>query len=231
MIHVEQRRLFFEICRKNNLLLAETQSSLLQQYVQMLVEWNEKINLVSRTDVDNLWLNHILHSISVLFLIELDVDISLLDIGSGGGLPGIPLAIAREDIRVTLLDSIGKKTNAMKDMVSRLGLSNISVINGRAEELGDKQGYGCRFDAVIARGVAPLHELVQWSRAVLKPASKQSVGHRSCLLAFKGGDLADEIEKARVKTGMKDISVQNIQFIGIEKTHLTGKKLVIVKFS
>lgn len=227
MIHVEQRELFFEICRKNHLAVSDREENLLKMYADVLSDFNRRINLVSRNDVDNLWLNHILHSISVLFLLDLDVDIRMLDIGSGGGLPGIPLAIIRDDIRFTLIESIKKKTDALSQMISALSLPNVDVINARAEVLGCEKEYTASFDAVIARAVAPLAELVKWSRNFLRPGQAEHI--LPCLLAYKGGDLKDEIEKARIKANARDIVVKNIQFDGIERTPLTGKKLVIVK--
>ena len=242
MFHVEQSLRFRTICQTNGLTPADQQIELLRKYVTLLTDWNEKVNLVSRADVQNIWFSHILHSLTPLFYVELPVDCHLLDLGSGGGLPGIPLAILRPDMKVTLLDSIQKKTGAVSDILFKLGLPNCTVATGRAEEVIRDPAFANRFDGVIARGVAPLVDLVKWSRPFLRvgetrpdDGEESPVRHRTCripfLIALKGGDLEAEIRKAEIKQrGDRTTTVIDIRFEGSGEMGLTEKKIVLVEF-
>lgn len=221
------------ICTKNALHLSDGQLALLTGYVERLLEWNKKINLISRRDVENVWFSHILHSIALLFFVDIPQEWRILDMGSGGGLPGIPLAIVRPDLRVTLLDSIRKKTMATDEIAQFLQLKNISVRTGRAEELAGGKGFD-PFDMVVARAVASLEDLARWSRPLVRTGHRQiAAGEKSGaphLLALKGGDLAGEIERAR-KIGGIAITVIQMTFEGSLELNLEDKKLVLVHFS
>ncbi len=119
------------ICRDNGLPLSDDQVDLLRRYVELLREWNAKINLISRRDEENIWWSHILHSLSILFFVTPGEGMRLLDLGTGGGLPGIPLAILRNDLHITMLDSIRKKTVAVQDMLDKLSLPAARVEDGK----------------------------------------------------------------------------------------------------
>src|ERR1700690_4224847 len=118
---------FQTICRRNGLNLSDSQLRLLGRFVDGLLEWNSKINLISRRDQENVWFSHVLHSLTPLFFVEFSKGLRVLDLGTGGGFPGIPLAIARPDLELVLLDSIKKKTLAVQDLVDQLGLAGVSV--------------------------------------------------------------------------------------------------------
>ncbi len=231
------------LCRENGLPLDETQAHLLSGYVRLLREWNEKVNLISRRDVENVWISHLLHSLALLFFLDPPRSISVLDLGSGGGLPGIPLAIARPDLRMTLLDSIQKKTAALTAIVRALGLNNVAVSTARAEGLAAGHTPAEGFSIVVARAVAPLPDLIKWSRPLMRASgeSDRQMGLRRsragadgairlpCLLALKGGDLDKEVREARVKLRQEEIRVVDLVFAGSEELGLTDKKLVIVE--
>ena len=181
------------------------------------MDWNAKVNLISRNDVKNVWRNHILHSLSTLSALKFERGTRILDLGTGGGLPGIPISIVRNDLTITLLDSIRKKTAAVQNMVDALSLSNVDVITGRAEEVGRNK---TKWDIVISRAVAPLTQLVEWSKPLLKNSQKKTIREshdRSwqapALIALKGGTLGDEIRDAQKKWNPKDIQVFNISFV------------------
>lgn len=222
---------FRSICMANGLALSDETLGKLSEFVRLLSDWNSKINLVSRLDAQNLWLTHVLHCVSVLFFVKIPSGARMLDLGTGGGLPGVPLAIIRSDLEITLLDSIKKKTMAVEDITSRLNLENTRVITGRAEELADRKNLAGHFDIVTARAVAPLHELLKWGRPFLRRATEQGSQADDFplpyLLAMKGGDLAGEIRTATIKSKMKSHTVIDLVFKGSEELNLQDKKIII----
>jgi 16S rRNA (guanine527-N7)-methyltransferase len=221
------------ICRKNALPLNDDQLGVLARYVEGLLQWNKKINLISRRDEENVWFSHILHSIAPLFYVEIPQGWRILDLGSGGGLPGIPLAIVRPDISVTLLDSIRKKSMVTDEIVRTLQLKNVVVRTGRAEESAGKKEVGM-FDTVVARAVASLEDLARWSRPLVRqgkqPASAGGKSNAPHLLALKGGDLEREIAAACRESDIA-ITVIQMSFEGSLELGLEDKKLVLVNFS
>ncbi|MBI5471528.1 MAG: 16S rRNA (guanine(527)-N(7))-methyltransferase RsmG [Ignavibacteriae bacterium] len=228
------------IARKNHLTISEEQLSQLSKYVSLLVDWNSKINLIARSDVQNVWSNHILHSLSILFFVSFPTGARVLDLGTGGGLPGIPLAILRSDLHLTLLDSIAKKTKAVQDMVGNLGLRNAAVETGRAESFEVQSRLKLSFDVVIARAVAPLVDLIKWSKPLLRQmghlssAPESGFGGRHFptpyVLTLKGGDLSQEIDSAKLKTKPKKVEKLELVFEGSEEIGLQDKKIIIVQF-
>jgi len=163
--------------------------------------------------------------------------------GSGGGLPGIPLAILRSDLMVTLLDSAQKKTRVLTDITSQLGLSNVNVLTGRAKEVGRREGETLRFTAVLARAVAPLVKLIQWAELFLVKDSERTVvpdahekiaqGRRllaaPCLLAWKGGDLENELRVAAKRFTNADIQLLNLDIREGHNLSLDEKRIVLVR--
>jgi 16S rRNA (guanine527-N7)-methyltransferase len=235
------RKAFARACRLNGLLLSREQLALLESYVDLLVDWNSRINLISRSDIGNVWFRHILHSLSILLVVALPQNLKVLDLGSGGGLPGLPIAIVRKDLKVILLDSIKKKVTALKDMVSTLELSNVAVIAGRAEDIM-YQGHNS-FDLVVARAVGRLDDLVEWSsRLARKKPSLPKVLHTKdfrfsskqsfrlpCLLALKGGDIEHEIRIVRKRKGRHRIVSLDIALEESYKNEMEDKKIVVVE--
>jgi 16S rRNA (guanine527-N7)-methyltransferase len=237
MFHVEQSIAFRTACRANGVEITSRQLELFVQYAELLSEWNAKLNLVSRKNEQNLWASHFLHSISPLFGRSVADRLSLLDIGTGGGLPGIPLAILKERWSVTLMDSIAKKVFAVQDIVGRMGLKNVGVVNGRVEDAAVMEEGRGKFQMVIARGVAPLVQLAKWSRPYLAKGRSPVVGGIShvlpvpSLVAFKGGDLEGELRELRVKVPGAVAWVCDLVFTGSGEAGLEGKKLVVVQFT
>ena len=201
---MDMRLWFRNICLKNQFPVSDTQLLRLEEYVSSLLEWNKKINLVSRRDTDNIWRRHIVGSIAFLFRFQLHPSSSIIDIGTGGGLPGIPLAILLQNVRVTLVDSIQKKVKAVESIISDLHLETVDALCGRAEELADRKELQHSFDYVIARAVGQVADLIKWSKPFLKSArnnysnisrssSLQSQIDSGSILLLKGGDVTDEI--------------------------------------
>jgi 16S rRNA (guanine527-N7)-methyltransferase len=173
-------------------------------------EWNDKINVISRKDIDGLYEKHVLHSLVIAAAFDFTPGMEVIDIGTGGGFPGIPLAIFFPGTKFHLVDSIGKKLKVVEAVREAAGLSNITTQHGRAEEIKNR-----KFDVAVSRAVAPLKELWTWSRPLLrKPRqrplppedeSPASLPHPSGLICLKGGDLAAEIAESGVRPKMMEI--------------------------
>lgn len=148
-------------------------------------EWNSKINVISRKDIDNLYEHHILHSLAIAKMITFRPGSKVLDVGTGGGFPGIPLAILFPEVQFTLIDSIGKKIRVAKEIAKAIGLHNVTCIQERAEEEKGK------YDFVVSRAVMPLGDL---KKLVQKNISKQQQNALpNGLIVLKGGDLQAEV--------------------------------------
>lgn len=234
--HQQWEKVIFE----NGLSLDDSQLYRLRLYHDLLVEWNAKVNLISRKDEANVWPNHILHSISPLFTMRIQEGAKLADIGSGGGLPGIPIAILQPKVEIVLIESIKKKCVVMNDMILRLGLTNAIVVNERVEELTKSKDHQKRFDIIVARAVAPLEELIKWAAPLAhketvleitirhKQKLLDEIVHLPVLVALKGGDLTEEVTKAKRLAMCKGIRLDDIHFSGIKETGLVDKKIVTI---
>ena len=161
-------------------------------------DWNSKINVISRKDIDNLYEHHVLHSLAIAKVLPFQPHTEILDVGTGGGFPGIPLAILFPECRFTLIDSIGKKIKVAQEVATALGLTNVECIQERAEE--EKR----KFDFVVSRAVMPLPDLV---RLVQKNVSnKQRNAVPNGLVVLKGGDLREELRPFQKRAEVTEIS-------------------------
>ena len=230
---------FRTTCRQNGIDVSDHQLSELEKFASLLLEWNIKINLISRRDEANIWTYHILHSASILFKLDIRHGAVVLDLGTGGGLPGIPLKILRPDITITLLDSTQKKINVVREMVDTLGLKGVNVVWGRAEDLGKKTEYAHTFDVVIARAVASLKDLLDWSAPFLRRQERHDRGDEfnegravigPSLIALKGGNLDSELRQIERDRRVDNISIINLTLEGSSQLEGEDKKIVVVKF-
>ena len=239
MTSAEVRDLF----ELNGLVLDDEKVSKLLEYERLLLAWNEKINLVSRRDTSDVFIRQIVGSVSFLFSYQLAGRSTLLDVGSGGGLPGIPLAIIYPDINVTMIDSIQKKMKAVTDIVANLALSNARVLCGRVEELDParlaKPGKPFKFDYVVARGVSSASDIVVWCRRLLSKrglaaqagsvadADRRTPIPTGSYILLKGGDLAAELASLSEVAGPGTVTVRPLAVDGAADL-FTDKKVVVI---
>jgi 16S rRNA (guanine527-N7)-methyltransferase len=227
------------ICFKNSLAITDIQLSKIAQFADLLKGWNRHLNLISRKDEENIWPSHLLISIALLFKVQFLRGARALDLGTGGGLPGIPLSIMLPEVEFVLLDSTQKKVSAVKNMAELLKLANVSVVCSRAEDAGASREYKGSFDAVIARAVSGLENLVTWGVPFLKkgPANKHLVinpGERiqmssPAICAIKGGDTHEEVNKTKRLHPRVQIHSMDLVIEGGEALHNSGKRLIIVE--
>jgi len=167
----------------------------LQRFAAFLQEWNQKINLVSRKDVPYLWEHHLLPSLLVLHVVDFSPGESVLDIGSGGGFPGVPLKIARPDLQIVLVESIRKKARFLQDAIDHLGLGGITVVNERVEQLAGRAEFRERFHTVTARAVADVATLYRWGAPLLVPGGRW--------VLWKGEQDVSDLEAAQKQLGFQ----------------------------
>ena len=160
-------------------------------------EWNSQINVISRKDMEEFDIHHVLHSLSIAAQFKFEKGSNVMDLGSGGGFPGVPLAIFFPDTHFHLVDSINKKLKVVTEVCKALDIKNITTQHSRAEDLAPKQ-----YDVVLSRAVAPFKALWQWSKPLLKKSASEPNG----LICLKGGDLNQEIFESGCKPYIWEIS-------------------------
>lgn len=178
--------------------LTEKQLEQFELLFPLYAEWNEKINVISRKDIDNLMLHHVLHSLAIAKIIDFRLGTEILDVGTGGGFPGIPLAILFPECSFLLVDSIGKKIKVVEEIAKALGLQNVKATHGRAEDIDQD------FEFVVSRAVTRITPFYYWVRKKISPNHFHSM--RNGILYLKGGDLREELEEFGKKHKVFDLS-------------------------
>ncbi|HEU5365467.1 MAG TPA: 16S rRNA (guanine(527)-N(7))-methyltransferase RsmG [Hanamia sp.] len=164
-------------------------------------EWNQKINVISRKDMDDFYEHHVLHSLCIATQFNFPAGYRIMDLGTGGGFPAIPLAIFFPDVHFHLVDSINKKLKVAEAIATEIGLKNITVEHTRAEEIKDK-----KFDVIVSRAVAPLKDLWYWSKPLLNKRPVDQPKKITGLICLKGGDLSKEISESGLRPRIWEIS-------------------------
>jgi 16S rRNA (guanine527-N7)-methyltransferase len=178
--------------------LSQTQVRQLSDLLPVYREWNARINVISRKDMDDFYLHHVVHSLSIARFVQFGEDARILDAGTGGGFPGIPLAILFPTARFHLVDSIGKKIRVVEAVVQAIGLQNVTAEQARLEAIGGT------YDFVVSRAVTSVRELHQWLHRRLAVQHRHPVANGFLLL--KGGDLTEELRDAGRKAEVIEIS-------------------------
>lgn len=194
--------------------LTGTQKSQIEQLMPLYREWNEKINVISRKDIDSLYLHHVLHSLAIAKVMQFPKGSSILDVGTGGGFPGIPLAIMFPESKFTLCDSIAKKIKVATEISQALGLANVETICGRVESSP------ANYDYIVSRAVTELRNFMPWIKG----------RYRNSVLYLKGGDLEEEISLAASSCRLDRNSIKTINISDFfEEEFFETKKVIFIK--
>ena len=178
--------------------LTEIQKNQFDQLENLYRHWNEQINVISRKDTENFYERHVLHSLGIAKVIEFSEGSKILDIGTGGGFPGIPLAILFPNCQFTLVDSIGKKIRVVNEVKNELGLKNVVAIHERAENIVDK------FDFIVSRAVTAMPDFIRWTSGKISKNQRNTL--KNGILYLKGGDLNEELSTVQQKTKVFNLS-------------------------
>lgn len=191
--------------------LTESQKRQFELLQDLYKDWNMKINVVSRKDIDELYVRHVLHSLGIAKIQQFNPGATVLDVGTGGGFPGIPLAILFPDTHFTLVDAIGKKIKVVQEVVEGLHIKNVTAIHSRVEDIEGQ------FDFIVSRAVAAMPTFVHWVKGKIKKNSDHS--RKNGILYLKGGDLEEELKEYRT------VQIYNLAEI-FEEEFFETKKMV-----
>lgn len=178
--------------------LTEAQREQFSQLETLYPEWNARINVISRKDIDNLEVNHILHSLGLVKFVKFTTGTRVMDLGTGGGFPAIPLAVYYPEVTFHLVDRIGKKLKVAQDIAERIGLTNVTIQHGDVKEVKGK------FDFVVSRAVMPLGDMVPLVKRFIASEDHNAVPNG--LLCLKGGDLSGEVQQFKNQVLIDDLS-------------------------
>lgn len=207
------------LCSSNGIILEADMRENITRYANELKYWNSKVNLISRKDEDNIFERHILHSLSILKFVNPQLKAKMLDVGTGGGLPGIPIKIARPDVFMHLIDSIAKKFKITSMLAKHTGLRNIEAFNERVEEFKNSSGF--KYDFIIARAVAPARKIFDWTEKLRT--------EKTVYALLKGGNLKDEIKDLKFAAKDYQIIEKPLKLIGYDEFLKDEKKILIIK--
>lgn len=187
MDKIEFKKVFKKYSKKLDMEINDNQIDKFYKYMEILLEWNQKINLTAITDYEEIILKHFIDSLTIAKYI--DKNSYLVDVGTGAGFPGIPLKIVREDIRIVLLDSLNKRIQFLNEVINQLDLKNIEAVHSRVEEFGRNKKYREKFDIVTSRAVANLSTLSEYMIPLVKVNGK--------CICMKGKDIEQELQDAK----------------------------------
>ena len=201
--------------------LKEAEEEQFSRFSQLLVEWNEKMNLTAVTDPEGISVKHFLDSTVPLFALNIEESAKIIDVGTGAGFPGIPIKILRPDLNFTFLDSLNKRINFLKEVSASLGFKDADFVHMRAEDAGKDRGFREKYDWAVSRAVAPLKILAEYCIPLLK------IG--GTFAAFKAFDIDEELEDARSMIGNLGGKIKEIKEVKIPHSDITRKIVIIEK--
>ena len=217
---LERYKEFTETLAEFGITLSEEQIRQFDQYYQLLVEWNEKMNLTAITDFEEVWKKHFLDSLTMIFVHEISEPVRMIDVGTGAGFPGIPLKIVFPQIELTLLDSLNKRITFLKEVVNTLGLTGVTALHGRSEELARDPAHRESYDICVSRAVANLSTLSEYCLPFVKKGG--------VFISYKGSGYKEELASGRKAIGLLGGSIEQIMEFTIPHTDL-GRTLILTK--
>ena len=215
----EFKKVLYEKVKQIGIELKEEQLEKFYLYMNILLEWNEKINLTAITNEEEIILKHFVDSLTINKYIE--EGKSIIDVGTGAGFPGIPIKILREDLKVTLLDSLNKRINFLNEVIEKINLKNIECIHGRAEEFGKNKNYREKYDFATSRAVANMSTLSEYLIPFVKIGGK--------VLAMKGDKAEEELEEAKKAIKLLGGKVENIDNFYLPDSDIKRNIIIIKK--
>ena len=219
MDKIEFRKVFREYSNNLNIDISDNQLDKFYQYMNLLLEWNEKINLTAITEYKEIILKHFIDSLTISKYI--DKDSYIVDVGTGAGFPGIPLKIIRDDIKIILVDSLNKRIKFLDEVIDKLHLQNIKTVHARAEEFGRNKEYREKFDVATSRAVANLSTLSEYMMPLVK------VGGKS--ICMKGKDIKQEIKDASNAIKILGGEISNIEEFQLTNNDINRSVISILK--
>jgi 16S rRNA (guanine527-N7)-methyltransferase len=219
MLKEEFSKIIQEYSNEIGIALNEEQVNQFYRYMELLLEWNEKINLTAITKPEEIILKHFIDSITIAE--KVPKNSKLIDVGTGAGFPGIPLKIIREDIEVTLLDSLNKRINFLNEVIDQLNLKNIKTFHSRAEEFGKNNQYREKFDCATSRAVANLSTLSEYLIPLVK------IG--GCCICMKGSEVEEEIVQSKKAVSILGGKIEKIEKFQLPKSDMNRNIIVIHK--
>ena len=214
----EFKNKMIELSEKIKIELSEEQIEKFFEYMKMLLEWNEKFNLTAITEQDDIILKHFIDSMTVLDFIQKENKI--IDVGTGAGFPGIPIALMREDVHVTLLDSLNKRINFLNEISNQINIKNVNAIHGRAEDMGQNKETREKYDIAISRAVANLTTLVEYLLPFVK------VGGRC--ICMKGPDIEEELKNAEFAIKELGGEIEKVKKLMLPNSNI-ARNIVVIK--
>ena len=214
----EFTKIFNNYLEKLNLTLTEEQIEKFYNYMNLLIEWNKKINLTAIVEPKDIILKHFIDSLTIEKYIKKGENI--IDVGTGAGFPGIPLKIAREDLKITLADSLNKRINFLNEVINKLDLKNIETIHTRAEELGKNKKYREKFDIATSRAVANMSTLSEYLIPFIKVEGK--------CICMKSSDIDTELENAKNAINILGCKIESKDKFNLPNSDL-GRSVIILK--
>ncbi len=223
MINLDNKQLLLNACEELDIEISDTQYTMFDTYMNMLIEWNKKMNLTAITNPQDIILKHFVDSITINTVIEQKDEINVIDVGTGAGFPGIPIKIVNPNMKITLLDSLNKRLVFLKELVETLNLDNIQCVHMRAEEAGKNPLFRQKYDYSFSRAVANLSLLAEYCLPFVNKGGK--------FISMKGTDIKEEISTAKLIISKLGGEISEVKTIKIPFTDITHTLIIISKLS